>query len=65
MKKTCVIACISLMASCSSSEKETTTETPKAKMVWVCDSVTETYVDSTGKEVVNTTRVCDSILQQP
>lgn len=61
MKKIIALAFIAFLVSCGNSEKAN--ELPK-KMV-KCDSIKETWFDSTGTEQLKTYVKCDTIIVEP
>jgi hypothetical protein len=61
MKKIIALATIVFLASCGNSEK--TNDLPK-KMV-KCDSIKETWFDSTGTEQLKAYVKCDTVLVEP
>lgn len=60
MRVLCFFIVVLALVSCSNeSTNEVKISTPKKK--WVCDSITETWIDTLGVEHMKTTSECDSI----
>jgi hypothetical protein len=60
MKKILIPITLCIMAACSGNKGS-----EKSKKVWMCDSIRETWFDSTGTEQMKAYVKCDSVLQEP